>query len=100
MSGAGRNWPLRPHVHRRLAMSLSSVDCAVIDASTLFPQSLFGLAAPVLAAWLGILESANSYTLLQVIITCMVNRQHKYRCILITLSEYTLEGQVDSLLLN
>jgi hypothetical protein len=36
---------------------------------------LFGLAARVLGAWLWILESAYSHTLLQVIITCMVDKQ-------------------------
>ncbi len=39
-----------------------------IDSFTLFLRSLFGLAVPVLGAWLGIFESAHSHALLEVIV--------------------------------
>ncbi len=70
--------PPRPHVLSRLTMSLSSVDGTVLDAFTFVPQSVFSLAVPNYGAWFGISESAHSHTLLQVIITSMTDRQHKY----------------------
>jgi hypothetical protein len=48
--------PPRPHVLSRLTTSHPSVGGLFIDAFTLFPQSLFGLAVPDLGAWLGVSE--------------------------------------------
>ncbi len=45
---------------------------------SLFQQSVFGLAVQDLGAWLGIFKSAHSHKLLQVIIKCMMDWQHKY----------------------
>ncbi len=42
------------------------------------------LAIPDLGTWVGIFESALSHTILQVIIACMMDRQHKYIYILNT----------------
>jgi hypothetical protein len=81
-------------------MLLSSVDGTVTDAFTLFPRSLFGLAVLDLGAWFGIFESAHSHTLLQIIVTCIMDKQHKNIYILITSIYSTCGGWTDSLILT
>jgi hypothetical protein len=64
--------PPRLHVLRKLTVLFSSLDVTVrIDAFTLFPWSLIGLAVPDFIAWLKVSKSTHTHALLQIIITDM-----------------------------
>jgi hypothetical protein len=68
----------RPHVLSRLTILLSSVDGTIYRRFYTLPTTTVWLGCPDLGEWLGISEFAHLHTLLQIIITSMMYREHKY----------------------
>jgi hypothetical protein len=67
--------PPRLHVYSRLTMSPSSEGGLFIDAITLFPWSLFGLAVPDLGTWPKVLSSHVRIFTITNIITSTIRQQ-------------------------